>query len=111
MSKLYQDAGVTIDDSGIIILNYYFPTGAPKRIPWTELQNASLKRMTLWAGKWRLWGMGLQPYWFNLDSSRLRKSEFIALDTGHMIKPAITPDDPETAMAAIESRMLSSPTY
>lgn len=111
MATLYKDSSVIIDDTGIIIRNYYFPTGSPKRIPWSDLQNASLKPLTWTAGKWRLWGMNFAPYWFNWDWKRLMKSQFIALDTGRMIKPAITPDDPEIALAAIESRMLSSTTY
>ena len=49
----------------------------------------------------RIWGTGTFEYWFALDSDRLKKSNFIAVDHGHSIKPAFTCTDNKKAFEII----------
>lgn len=104
MAVLYKDAVVTIDESGIIIPRYYMPRGNPKRIPWSEIRSVRMRPTSIFTGKLRVWGADWH-YWFNLDWKRPLKRYFIAIDTGSWVKPAITPDDPEVALAIIDEKL------
>ena len=43
----YDDGGLVLDKDGLTIRRYYFPSAAAKRIPYTEMRNATVDR---WAG-------------------------------------------------------------
>jgi hypothetical protein len=106
METLYRDNSLLIDENGITIQDYYFPSSAQKFIPWGQLRSARRFDVTIWRGKYRIWGMGLRPYWFNCDSSRPSKKVGFALDTGSLIQAAITPDEPEKVQAILNQRGL-----
>jgi hypothetical protein len=100
----YRDNQLTIDSTGITIQDYYFPSSSKKVIPWERLKSAHQFEVTLWTGKYRIWGMGLRPYWFNCDSNRPNKTVGFILDTGAFIKAAITPDEPEKVCEILSQR-------
>lgn len=90
MSKLYSDEALSIDEDGLTIFNYYFPLGAPKHIKLQSIVSVSLLPLTKLNGKYRAWGMGLKPYWFNMGY-RDNKETALVIDTGKFIKSAVTP--------------------
>jgi hypothetical protein len=104
MKTLYQDNQLTLDEIGITIQAYYFPLATKKLIPWSRLKSVSAFDVTFWNGKYRIWGMGLKPVWFNCDSDRPEKSKGFALDSGSFIKAAITPNDPEKVRSVFIQR-------
>lgn len=104
MEVLYKDKSILITDQDITINSYYFPLGQSKVISWNQVKKISSQTMTVLNGKYRVWGMGLAPYWFNSDW-RADKDQMLVIDTGHFIKSAITPDDFEAATKAIETKL------
>jgi hypothetical protein len=104
-TTLYQDKTVIIDESGIIIPNYYFPTGTARRLTWSDIKSARVLKLGTLGGKLKLWGMGLAPYWFNRDWKRPMKNRFIVLDVGARVNPGITPDDVDIAYSIINDRL------
>ena len=91
MSILYEDQYLVCDDDAITIKLYYFPWGS-KRITYNSIQNIIVKKMTINAGKIRLWGMDFAPEWFHWDLERPKKSQCIVIDQGEWVKAAITPE-------------------
>lgn len=53
----YRDDRVAIDETGISIQDYYFPSSSPKVIPWARLKAVRCFDVTLWNGKYRVWGL------------------------------------------------------
>lgn len=106
LESSYEDDHLSIDNSGITIQNYYFPLSTRKVIPWEQLKSARSFELTFWTGKYRIWGMGTAPWWFNCDSDRPSKTIGFVLDTGSIIKPAITPDDPVRVREILSQRGL-----
>ncbi len=100
----YKDNSIVITDHDITIYNYYFPLGQPKIIPWGEIKSISIEPLTFLNGKYRVWGTGLRPYWFHSDW-RADKDRMFVIDTGSVMKAAITPDDFEAAKRAIEAHV------
>jgi hypothetical protein len=101
---LYKDNSISITDQDITIRTYYFPSGQSKVIAWRDIKSISVQPLTLTNGKYRMWGMGLRPYWFNSDW-RANKRFMFVINTGHFIKAAMTPDDFEAAKKAIETKI------
>lgn len=104
MKTLYQDTNLTLDEVGITIRGYYFPHYGARRIPWRSLRSVDEQSLTWRVGKYRIWGMGLQLWWFNCDVQRGRKSRVFVLDTGSALRAAITPDEPEKLREALRAR-------
>lgn len=104
MRTLYQDGSILITDLAITISDYYFPTGNAKVIPWSDVKSVTLKKMGVLNGKYRAWGMGLGPVWF-YNEWRAKKDFLFIVDTGKIIKSALTPDDVEAAKKAIEQKI------
>lgn len=104
MVVLYKDKSIVITDQDITINSYYFPLGQSKIIPWNKVKSVSTEPLTVLNGKYRMWGMGLKPYWFNSDW-RANKNQMFVTDTGKYIKSALTPDDFEFARKAIEKKV------
>jgi hypothetical protein len=102
---LYKDKSISITDRDITIDSYYFPMGQAKVIPWQKVKSVSVEPVTLLNGKYRMWGMGLKPYWFNSDWRTDKKFMFV-IDTGKLIKSAITPEDFDSARTAVEKKIL-----
>jgi hypothetical protein len=90
---LYDDGKIACSETSLIIRRYY-PWGA-KTIPYSTIR--SVERLSpLGVRKWRLWGSGDFVHWWNLDRGRPKKELAIVIDTGHRMRPTITPDDPPT---------------
>jgi hypothetical protein len=104
MATLYEDRHITCDDEGITIHRYYFPFFADKRVPYAAIRGAEDRAMGPLTGRWRIWGMGLPPYWFHLDAERPRKSRCITLDVSSAIRPAVTPDNVDAVLAILRSK-------
>ncbi len=64
MATLYEDPYLTCDDDGLTIRRYYFPLSGDKRVPYSAIRDARDRTMGPLTGQWRIWGMGLSPYWF-----------------------------------------------
>lgn len=103
MKKVYKDENILIDEQGIEISNYYFPLGKSKFIPWQMIKSVKVQPLTMLNGKYRVWGMGLKPYWFNSDW-RAEKNFMFVIDSGSFIKSAITPDDFDSAKKVIAGK-------
>jgi hypothetical protein len=97
----YDDGTIALDESGLVIRRYY-PWGA-KRIPYGSIR--SFARLPLGVRRWRFWGSGDFRHWWNLDISRRRKQVALDIDTGHRIRPAITPDDPQAVERILRERV------
>jgi hypothetical protein len=52
-------------------------------------------------GRWRLWATASPKYWAHLDLRRPKKREALVLDLATLVKPFITPDDPDAVAAII----------
>jgi len=70
MSTLHQDKLIEITDQEVIFRRYYFPSGGPKRMAWSEIESVRLRPPSVRAGSWRLWGSGDLRTWFPLDHKR-----------------------------------------
>ena len=104
MTTLYEDRHVTCDDDGLTIHRYYFPFGGDKRVPYDAIRRADDRDLGPLTGKWRIWGMGVPPFWFHLDGNRSSKTRCIALDVGGAIRPAVTPDDVDAVLAILRDK-------
>ena len=89
----YRDHTLVLEDQVLTIKGYYFPWFGPKRVPLDTIRNVTRVPMTLWGGKWRLWGSTTLVYWANVDVRRFRKNTGFVLDVSSSLKPFITPDD------------------
>jgi hypothetical protein len=97
----YDDGRVTCTDQGIVIRHYYFPAGA-KRIPYSAIRE--VRRVPLGPmGRWRIHGSGDLVHWFNFDPRRPRKYSALVLQLDGRIRPVITPDDLDRAVAVLEA--------
>ncbi len=95
----YDDGKIACTDAELIIRHYYFPVG-DKRIPYSAIRE--VRRVPLgFMGKWRIHGSGDFVHWFNLDSHRPRKDTALVIHLSGVIKPVITPDDPDRVVAEL----------
>ncbi|HEX3618593.1 MAG TPA: hypothetical protein VHU61_18750 [Solirubrobacteraceae bacterium] len=90
----YDDGSIRCDEQVLSIRRYY-PWGT-KRIPYASIRSVETLPLTglRKVRRWRLWGSGDFVHWWNLDPHRPGKRTALVLDTGHRIRPTITPDDP-----------------
>ncbi len=88
---IYDDGRVSCDENQLVI-HWYYPWGS-KRIPYSTIEKVSRKPLTVYRGKWRIWGSGDFIHWWNLDTKRPSKKEALILSVGGRILPSITPDD------------------
>ncbi len=101
---IYDDGRIACDDDALVI-RWYYLWGA-KRIPYsaiktvTELPLAGFNAVR----RWRIWGSGDFIHWWNLDTSRPKKSLALVLDVGRHIRPTITPDDPGLVQQILSER-------
>jgi hypothetical protein len=101
----YDDGLAVLDDQGITLRRYYFPTGGPKHIPYARIRNVEVRPMGWLTGRGRVWGTGGLGYWLPLDLSRLHKDKLVVLDLGLRTKPAFSPDDPDRVVAIVRRRL------
>lgn len=94
----YDDGLVRLDEHGLTLRRYYFPTAASKRVPYQRIRRAWAQPMTWWSGKGRGWGTAHPGYWLPLDFRRPAKDVLIVLDLGGRVKPAFSPADPDRVL-------------
>jgi hypothetical protein len=95
----YDDGLVACADDALIIRRYYFPMATSKRVPYADIR--SVQRCAV--GKGRIWGSGDFIHWRNLDVRRPQKDTGLMIDTGHRVKPVITPDNPDEVIKVLSS--------
>jgi hypothetical protein len=101
-ATLYNDHQIVCDNEGVLIRRYY-PWGS-KRIPYTSIKTVRLLPIRI--RKWRLWGSGDLRHWWNLDPYRPKKNMALELDTGHWIRPTITPDDVDAVEKVLKDHLV-----
>jgi len=104
MTVLYDDKRIILDDDAITIMGYYFPMGA-RRIAYRDILAYQELSLSMWTGRWRVWGSGDMQHWFNLDPARPRKHRAIILETGGWFQPVITPDNPDMVVEILQQRV------
>jgi hypothetical protein len=104
-STLYDDGGLVLDEEGMTIRRYYFPSAGPKRIPYAKIRRATVRPMGWLTGRGRGWGTAHPGYWFSLDLRRAAKRTLVVLDLGHRVKPCVTPDDPDRFIELLRGRV------
>jgi hypothetical protein len=102
MSDAYDDRWISCADEGIAIRGYYFPWGT-KHIPYARIRAVQRVNLGALTGRLRVWGTANPRYWASLDPARPRKRVGLILDTGALVKPFITPDDPQAVLDAIHA--------
>jgi hypothetical protein len=100
MSTDYADRWITASGDGIKVRFYYFPFGT-KTIPYDAIRSIKRVNMGALTGRARIWGTGSFRYWASLDPQRPRKQIAYIVDTGHAVKPFLTPADPAAFEAAV----------
>ncbi|MGV2829578.1 hypothetical protein [Myxosarcina sp. GI1(2024)] len=115
MATLYEDERVICDDEGIIIKGYFLPIEEQKKILYSEIRTIKLQKLSLWAGLSQIWGKAnamlrgdtaTKTYWSSFDLKRLFKNKAIAIDEGKLVKPVITPEEPETVYRILKAKTL-----
>jgi hypothetical protein len=105
---LYEDAGLTLDEDGITIRRYYFPTGGPKRVAYSDIECIKARPVNWAHGKGRFWGAFDPRYWYPLDWHRGSKKTVLILHVGRWIRPCITPENPEHVIKLLRDRVRPS---
>ncbi|MBV2154854.1 hypothetical protein [Kitasatospora sp. SUK 42] len=100
---MYDDGLVVCTERELVIRRYYFPFGFAKRIPYGRIRGLRRVPLTLFSGRWRIWGSGDFTHYFNLDPGRPHKDVAFVVDLGGRVKPVITPDEPEHLAAALST--------
>lgn len=103
MGILYEDKYLVCDEDAITIKEYYFPFGS-KRLPYKAIKKVREMELGVMSGRFRIWGMDLAPYWYHLDMERPKKRRSIVLETGEMIKPALTPEQHDMVLAVLKEK-------
>jgi hypothetical protein len=102
MTADYKDRRIECSPDALRIRGYYFPWGA-KRIPHKDIRSVERVSIGALTGRGRIWGTANPRYWANLDPQRPGKKVAFILDTGHAVRPVLTPEDPgafESALTA-----------
>jgi len=99
----YRDRWIVCTPTGVEIRGYYVPWGT-KRIPYGSIRSVRRVEIGATRGKARIWGTANPRYWANLDPQRPTKKVGLILDLGRLVRPFITPDDPDAVEAIIGER-------
>jgi hypothetical protein len=99
----YDDGNVVLDDEGLTLRRYYFPSMRSKHIPYRDIRKVESFKMGLLSGKTRAWGTARTNTWMPLDTGRSRKQTAILVDVGAPIRPVFTPDDPQRVLELLRT--------
>lgn len=91
---MYKDRWIEFTSTGLRVRAYYFPWGT-KRIAFSAIRSVRRVQLGVFTGKARIWGTANPRYWASLDPARPRKSAGFVIDTGRVVRPFLTPDDPD----------------
>jgi hypothetical protein len=100
MADLYRDRWISCSETEIVVRGYYVPWGT-KRIAYTAIRSARRVVLGTLSGRGRLWGTSNPRYWANLDPRRPQKKTGFVLEVDGIIRPFLTPDDPEAFVEVI----------
>jgi hypothetical protein len=92
----YDDGRAACTADELVIRWYYFPAGS-KHVPYARIREVCRCP----ASRGRIWGSSDLMHWYNLDAHRPDKDTGLVIHTGRVVKPMITPDDPEKVLAAL----------
>ena len=91
---VYRDSLVSITQDEIIFEHYYFPTGRKKVVRFFDIERITVKKPTIWNGKWRLHGTGNFKTWFPKDNKRFKRDRiFFAKLKGRWVDIGFTVED------------------
>lgn len=99
----YQDHLIGVTEDTLTIRGYYFP-GALKRVPLATIRSVRRAQMSGLHGRGRIWGTANPRYWANFDARRPYKEVAFVVDTGKLVRPFVTPDDPAAFESALRER-------
>lgn len=102
---LYDDASLSLDEDGMTIKRYYFPTASSKRISYGDIRRVDVEQMNWVNGKGRIWGTADPRGWLSLDWRRHRKEKLLVFDLGRRVKPAVSPDDPDRVIDVLRAKV------
>ena len=103
---LYSDQLVEITDDAILLRDYYFPFGS-KRIRFSQIDDVSVKKPTVWNGKYRIYGSGDLRTWFPPDVKRpLRDRIFVIRSKGRWRRTGFTVEDSQTVEEVLRKKQL-----
>ncbi len=102
---LYSDTSIHCDERGITVSDYYLPVGGDKKIAWKAIKGFKEYPLTLFGGKLRVWGMSFKLAWFNCDFKRAKRTKLFILDTGSLIKVAVTPERPKDFAEVLRAKI------
>ncbi len=100
MRRRSYGGNVECADEVLRLHHYYFPVGT-KVVPYTSIRGVRRVTMGALTGQWRLWGTANPRYWANLDLRRPVKKVGLILDVGGLVRPFITPKDPDAVLSII----------
>ena len=104
---VYADKLITITNDHIIFNRYYFPLRKPKVVKIENIKSISVKKPTIWNGKWRLHGTGNFEVWFPEDYRRPKRDRiFFATLTNQWTKIGFTVENGETVEKLLRSMNL-----
>ena len=98
----YEDATASVNNDGITIKRYGI-LGSAKFIPFDTIDRVTETRLGS-LGRWRPVGVGPgggTRNWYGWDGSRKSKQTAFSFDIGRFWRPTVTPDDPESLLAAL----------
>ena len=101
----YDDGRVAVDETGVTLRRYYFPSGHSKHIPYGRIDDAYVRPMGWWTGKGHGWGSADFRRWLPWDLHRYRKDEMVVLDLGGYVQPGFSPDDPARVVALVRGHV------
>lgn len=95
----YDDGLVACTDDALVIRRYYFPLAISRHVLYSKIRSMP----SCAAGKGRIWGSGDFIHGRSLDVRRPQKDMGQVIDTGHRVKPVITPDNPDDVIRVLAS--------
>lgn len=100
---LYEDDTLRMGPDHLIIRRYYWPFGR-KRVAYDDIVGFTVRILKAWHGQHRVHGIDRRGRWYSRDSYRGEKELAIDLDVGGVIRPVLTPSDPDAVSEILRGR-------